>query len=64
MSYYTCTKYVGSDGRIHCGNRADGRLLAPDGYCVGYYCHSCAEPVIKEYQEKLGETWTLEKVTS
>lgn len=39
---------------------AEGHLLSPDGKRVpGAMCSACANTVISEYREKLGETWTF-----
>jgi len=50
--------HVGPSGR--CQARATVYLHAPDGLPVpgGYECAPCAEAVIAEYRDKLGEEWS------
>ncbi len=63
-SHYVKTKesqgfFIGNLKR--CEKKAVGKLVCPDGRdCPGAYkCQEHADAVIKEYQEKLHETWTL-----
>lgn len=52
----------GVDGRPQ-DHDAEGMLVGPDGEpksCTLRQCHACAEVVIREYREKLGEEWTFQ----
>ena len=45
-------------GQPH-GAPSEGRVVAPSGRPVTWRCRACAEAVIAEYAEKLGERWTF-----
>ena len=38
---------------------AEGWICAPDGRRISPMCRAQAEEAIREYAEKLGETWTF-----
>ncbi len=42
-------------------HNAEGRLIAPDGKPAPgcWMCAECANLVISEYKQKLGESWTF-----
>lgn len=50
-------------GGVRCQRQAEGYLIQPDGRrnLGGICCRLCAEIPIKEYLEKLGETWRFEE---
>lgn len=39
---------------------ATGYIISPTGRHIGAMCLSCAEEVIDEYKDKLGQVWTFE----
>lgn len=39
---------------------ATGYIISPTGRRIGAMCESCAQEVIDEYREKLGQVWTFE----
>ena len=47
-------------GQSRCKNNAEVWIYAPDGKPVpgGWSCQPCADSMIKEYEEKMGEHWT------
>ena len=53
-----------SHGRPECQSSGDYKLKDESGKEVPgcTYCFLCAEEIIKEYKEKLGESWTMEKM--
>lgn len=46
-------------GNLH-SVAAEGDLLAPNGQRTGVMCRACAETVIAEYRDKLGQVWRFE----
>lgn len=46
------------DNGVQCREEATRLLYAPSGRPIVFLCQTHAEAVIKEYAEKLAETWT------
>jgi hypothetical protein len=45
---------------IRQSHSAEGYIISPTGRRISAMCRSCAQVVIDEYKEKLGEIWTFE----
>lgn len=60
----TCSYWPYKEAR--CPRKAEFMLVHPDGGVVpgGYECRQHGEAAVKEYAEKLGETWTLEPIVT
>lgn len=41
-------------------HRSEGFIVSPEGGRTGQMCRACAQIVIDEYAEKLGQAWTFE----